>query len=89
MALGASGSVVRRMVVRQGLMLSGAGVALGLVAAPLLSRVLGSLLYGVGATDPITYATVALALITVAVLASLIPAARAAAVEPGRALRME
>ena len=89
MALGASSSTVRGMVVKQGLVLSGAGVAIGLVAAGFLSRVLGSLLYGVRATDPITYAAVALALITVAMVASLIPAVRAAGVDPGRALRVE
>ncbi len=89
MALGASGATVRGMVVRQGLAMSGAGVALGLIAAALLSRVLGSLLYGVGATDPLTYIAVALSLVGVAVLASLIPAIRAAGVDPGRALRVE
>jgi predicted permease len=89
MALGASSSTVRGMVVKQGLTLSGAGVALGLIVAALLSRVMSSLLYGVGATDPITYIAVALALIFVAVIASLIPAMRAAGVDPGRALRVE
>jgi putative ABC transport system permease protein len=89
MALGASTSVVRGMVVRQGLLLSGAGVALGLVASALLSRVLRSLLYGVGAIDPLTYVVLAAALVGVAVLASLIPALRAASVDPSRALRME
>jgi ABC-type antimicrobial peptide transport system permease subunit len=89
MALGASRSTVRGMVVRQGLALCGAGVALGLVAAALLSRLMGSLLYGVRATDPITYVAVALSLIGVAMLASLIPAVRAAGVDPGSALRAE
>ncbi|MGH7507126.1 MAG: FtsX-like permease family protein, partial [Longimicrobiales bacterium] len=89
MALGASRSTVRGMVVRQGLMLSGAGVAIGLVASALLSQVMGSLLYGVSATDPLTYLAVAASLVAVAVLASLIPALRAASVNPSRALRAE
>ena len=54
MALGANASSVRRMVVRQGLVLSGAGVVLGLVVAVLASRVMGSMLFGVSATDPAT-----------------------------------
>jgi predicted permease len=89
MALGASAATVRTMVVRQGLMLSGAGVGLGLLASLLLSRVMSSLLYGVSATDPPTYLAVATALIGVALLASLIPAVRAAGVDPSRALRAE
>ena len=89
MALGASAATVRGMVVRQGLLLSGAGVGLGLLVAALLSRVMRSLLYGVGAVDPLTYAVVAVSLVAVAVLASLIPAVRAAGVDPSRALRTE
>lgn len=89
MALGASGSSVRGMVVRQGLLLSGVGVGIGLLASALLSRLMGSMLYGVSATDPLTYLAVPLALVGVAVLASLIPALRAAAVDPSRALRAE
>jgi putative ABC transport system permease protein len=89
MALGASGSTVRGMVVRQGLLLSGLGVGVGLTAAALLSRVMGSLLYGVSPTDPLTHVAVASALIGVALAASLIPAIRAASVDPSRALRAE
>ena len=89
MALGASGPVVRGMVVKQGLILSGVGVCLGLLVSLLLSRVMSSLLFGVSATDPITYIAVAASLVAVAMLASLIPAVRAAAVDPSRALRME
>jgi predicted permease len=89
MALGASGAVVRGMVVKQGLILSGVGVGLGLLASALLSRVMSSLLFGVSATDPVTYIAVAASLVTVAMLASLIPAVRAAAVDPSRALRTE
>ena len=89
MALGANAQGVRRMVLRHGLLLSAVGVALGLVASAGLSRLMGSLLFGVSATDPLTYGLVALALIGVAAIASLIPAVRASAVDPGSALRLE
>jgi len=89
MALGASRGSVRAMVVRQGLVLGGSGVALGLIAAAPLSRLMQSLLYGVRPVDPATYAIVGASLTLVALLASLIPAIRAAAVEPGRALRID
>jgi ABC-type antimicrobial peptide transport system permease subunit len=77
------------MVVRQGLGLAGLGAATGLVAALALSRVLGSLLYGVSATDPTTFATVLLALLGIAALASYLPARRASAIDPTEALREE
>jgi ABC-type antimicrobial peptide transport system permease subunit len=89
MALGASAPVVRGMVVRQGVVLAGLGVTLGLIASAWLSRVLGSLLFGVSAKDPVTYGGVAAALALVAVLASWLPARRAAAVDPAIALRSE
>jgi putative ABC transport system permease protein len=87
MALGASGATVRRMVVRQGVVLTGLGIVLGLVGAAALSRVMSSLLFGVSAMDPLTYAGVAAALAAVAVLASWLPALRAAGVDPSIALR--
>ena len=77
------------MVVRQGILLAGMGVAVGLVAAGAMSRVMGSLLFGVSATDPVTYGTVAIALIVVALAASWIPAMRAAGVNPSNALRAD
>ena len=89
MALGASRRVLQGMVVRQGMALAGIGVALGLIGAFAGSRILASLLYGVSATDPFTYAAVAALLAGVAMLASWIPARRAAAVDPGIALRNE
>jgi putative ABC transport system permease protein len=89
MALGASASSVRRMVVGQGLALAGAGVALGLAAAVAMSSVMSSLLYGVSATDPLTYAAVAVALTAVAALASWVPAHRAAGVEPSTVLGVD
>ena len=89
MALGASGPTVRGMVVREGMGLAALGVVLGLVAAVALSRVMASLLFGVTATDPLTYAVVALAMAAVALLASWLPALRASSVDPATALRVE
>jgi ABC-type antimicrobial peptide transport system permease subunit len=89
LALGARASDVVGMVLRQGLALALAGAAVGLVAALALARLLGSLLYGVSAHDPAIFATVPLLLALVAVLATLVPARRAAAVDPARALRAE
>ena len=89
MALGAPASVVLREVVGQGMALAGIGVAVGLVGAWGVSRVLTSLLYGVSATDPLTYLGTAGALALVALLASWIPARRAALVDPVEALRSE
>ena len=86
MALGASAPEVRRMVVRQGMGLAAVGVGAGLVGAWLMSSVMTSLLFGVSATDPLTYASVALALSFVAGVASWLPAQRAAGVDPSRAL---
>jgi predicted lysophospholipase L1 biosynthesis ABC-type transport system permease subunit len=89
MALGASAPRVRSMVVRQGLALAGIGAGIGLVAAALLSTAVGSLLYGVSAKDPLTYAGVAASLVAVSVLACWLPARRAAAVDPSLALRAD
>ncbi|GMV05917.1 MAG: hypothetical protein AMXMBFR53_21940 [Gemmatimonadota bacterium] len=89
MALGASAPSVRGMVVRQGMALAGAGVAVGLLAALGLSRVMTSLLFGVSATDPVTYGAVAATLVAVAAAASWLPARRAAGVDPSVALRSE
>jgi ABC-type antimicrobial peptide transport system permease subunit len=92
MALGADKRDVFRMVVEQGLVLALGGVAIGVVAALLLTRLLSSfslLLYGVGASDPLTFITVAVTLILVAALACYIPARRAMRVDPIVALRYE
>ena len=89
MALGATAPSVRGMVVRQGLVLAAGGVGVGLVAAGLLSRLMASLLFGVSATDPVTYGAVGSALVGVALMASWLPARRAAAVDPSRALRSD
>ena len=89
MALGAERGAVVRQVARRGLLLALAGAAIGIGAGLLVMRVLGSLLYGVKADDPATYAAVAALLVAVALAASVLPARRAAGVEPMAALRQE
>lgn len=89
MALGAAPADVWRMVVGQGLRLAGAGVAIGLVAALAVTRVAHSLMFGVSATDPATFAGIALLLAAVAAAACYIPARRAVRVAPVKALRHE
>ncbi len=89
MALGAEKSSVLKMVVAQGLKLAFAGIAIGIVGSLLLTRFLASLLYGVKATDLLTFIAVSLILAAVALAASLIPARRAAKVDPMVALRYE
>ena len=77
------------MTVRQGLKLVGAGMILGLGAAFLLTRVMATLLYGISATDPITFVGISLVLLAVAILASYVPALRATKVDPITALRAQ
>jgi predicted permease len=89
MALGATPSNVLQMVVADGMKPIFLGVAIGLAAAFALSRVMTSLIYGVRATDPLTFAGVALLLIAVGLLATVLPAYRATRVEPVRTLREE
>jgi putative ABC transport system permease protein len=89
MALGASHSDVLGMVVVDGMKPILLGVVIGFAAALALGRVVSSLLYGVHATDPLTFAMVALLLITVGLLATVVPAYRASRVEPIRTLREE
>ncbi len=89
LALGAQPGRVSAMVVRQGAILGAIGLVLGLTASLVTSRVLASLLYGVTPSDPLTYAAVALLLAAVALLASYLPARRAARVDPVIALRSE
>jgi ABC-type antimicrobial peptide transport system permease subunit len=89
MALGATRGQVLGLVLGQGLRLAVAGVAIGIVAALALSRVVASLLYGVSATDLATFAGVPVALALIAMLATLVPARRATRVDPVVAMRTE
>ncbi len=87
LALGAERRGILTMVLGQGLWLIGAGLLLGLAGAALLTRTLAGLIYGVGALDPLTFATVPALLCGVALLACLVPAVRAASVDPITTLR--
>ena len=89
MALGAQKSHIYRMILRQGFLLTLAGVALGITLSLLLTRFLMNRLYGISDTDFFTFATVALLLSVIALLACHIPARRAAKIEPNVALRFE
>jgi putative ABC transport system permease protein len=89
MALGAQRSDVLKMTVKQGLRLVGVGLVVGLVAAFILTRVMASLLFGVSATDPITFLTISLILMGVALVASYVPALRATRVDPMVALHYQ
>jgi predicted permease len=86
-ALGARASQVRWLVVRDGLVTSGAGVAIGLVIAVLATSVVASQLYGISRLDPIAFAVAPLVLLVVTALASYVPARRAARMNPVSALR--
>src|ERR1700687_8434 len=89
MALGAQQQSLTGMFVRHGLMLTGVGVAVGLVAAIILMRLMSSLLFKVSPVDPVTYGAVSLGLAATAWLASYLPSRRAATVDPVDALRAE
>ncbi len=89
MALGAQTADVLRLVIGQGMKLVIIGVALGVAASFGLTRLMERLLFEVGATDPVTFISVALVLMVVALLACWIPARRATKVDPMIALRCE
>jgi predicted permease len=88
-AIGASHGQIIGLIIKQGLWKTGVGIALGLAGAFLLSRSMTSLLFGVKPTDPLVYGLVSLVLIVVALLASYLPARRAAKIDPLVALRDE
>jgi ABC-type antimicrobial peptide transport system permease subunit len=89
MALGARRADVLQMTIKQGLKLVSTGMMLGLAAAFFMTRVLASLLFGISATDPVTFIAISLVLLAVAILASYVPALRATKVDPIIALRAQ
>lgn len=89
LALGAEPGELKKMFVRHGFTLAGVGTAIGLISAAGLMRLMKSLLFGISPLDPVTYAAVPIVLVAAAVLASYVPARRAAAVDPVEALKSE
>jgi ABC-type antimicrobial peptide transport system permease subunit len=88
-ALGAKRGDVLRLILAEGMKMAGVGVAVGLAAALGLTHMMASLLFGVSATDPVTFTAVAILLTSVALVACYIPARRAMRVDPMVALRYE
>jgi putative ABC transport system permease protein len=86
MALGASAEMVQKMVLRHGMTLAGVGLAIGLAAALMVTRLMSTLLFDVGASDPLVYLSIVTLLSAVAALACWLPSRRAARVDPVRAL---
>jgi putative ABC transport system permease protein len=89
MAMGAQRSDVIKLVVGHGALLATTGVSIGLIVALVLTRVMEGLLFGVSATDPLTFAAISALLIGVALAACFVPARRATRVDPMAALRCE
>ena len=89
LALGAKAGELKRMFVRNALVLAGVGVVIGLGAAAGLTRLMKSLLFGISSLDPLTYVLVPGVLVAAAVFASYLPARRVARVDPNEALRVE
>ena len=89
MALGAETGAINRMILRHGLVVIGTGVILGIIGALAVTRLLESILFGVRPIDLLTFASMAMLLAVVALMAGYLPARRAAAVDPIIALRHE
>lgn len=89
MALGARRGSVLGLVLRQGLTVTGVGLMAGALLAIVAARALSGALYGIGAADPVTWVGAALTVLIVSALANIVPARRAAAVDPARALRAD
>ena len=89
MALGAPALTVKKMILRQGVLLSMVGIVLGLGMSFVLTRLMSALLFGVNPVDPVTFSVVPLGLMIVVLVASYLPARRAARVDPMQALRQE
>ena len=88
-ALGAASADILRSVMAEALMLVGVGLAVGCIGAALLARLIANLLFGISATDPITYGASAAVLVAVGTAAAYLPARRAARIDPTVALRSE
>ena len=89
LALGAQRSDLLRLILQQGMTVVAVGILFGIVASIGLTRLIATLLYGISATDPITFLTLSLALLLVALVACWLPARRASAVDPMVALHTE
>jgi ABC-type antimicrobial peptide transport system permease subunit len=89
MALGASAGNVVGMVIRHGVRLAAIGLGLGVAGALAVTRLMTTLLYGVRPTDPLVFGSVAVALMAVAVVASVVPSLRISRIRPANALRYE
>ena len=89
MALGAQPASVLGLIMRQGLAVAAAGLVAGCLLAVIAARQIAGALYGIGASDPVSWVGAAVVLLSVSALANLIPARRAAGVEPSAALRVE
>jgi ABC-type antimicrobial peptide transport system permease subunit len=89
LALGARPAALKQMFVRQGVVLALLGAGIGLAAAVVLTRLMTSLLFGVGTLDPLTYLGALVVILAAAALASYVPARRAALIDPVETLRAE
>jgi putative ABC transport system permease protein len=89
MAIGATRQQIVSTVMAQGLRISLSGIVAGVMAALLLTRFLRSLLYGIGITDPVTFATVVALVLIITIAATAFPAWRAARIDPAKSLRVD